>query len=318
MTNTRAHAPDPRREGPPRAAPEADVPQRVPVGGDGPALRFGGLDTLWLQVTGTLCNIACRHCFITCGPRNHSHPMMATGDVLRILDRAGELGVRDYYFTGGEPFLHPDILGLIERTLEQGPLTILTNGILLDEPTTVALGTIFRRSAMSLDLRVSLDGISAEENDPIRGKGTFEAILRGAASLNAQGMDPVFTVTTVHAAYEGNPGRLRFIDTLAARGFPRARVKFIPPFHLGREARRSRGYPEAAVLGHDDLVPGEEDLLLCGSSRTVTARGVYPCPILIEEAGCRLGDRLEDGLRPIRLGHPACVTCHREGFTCRT
>jgi len=299
-------------------APAPDVPDAVPVGGDGPGLRFAGLDTLWLQVTGTVCNIACRHCFITCGPKNDSHPIMSTEEVIEILDEARELGVRDYYFTGGEPFLHPDILFLIRRTLAAGPLTILTNGMLLEPEVARELGTIFRESPMSLDLRVSLDGITPEENDPIRGKNTFEAILGGAGNLLAEGINPVFTVTTVHAAYEGNDGRLRFIYALADRGFSRPRVKFIPPFHLGREARRSRGYPEGAVLGRGDLVEGEEDLLLCGSSRTVTAKGVYPCPILIEEDGCRLGDRLAEGLHPIRLGHPACVTCHVEGFTCRT
>lgn len=298
--------------------PAPDVPGATEVGGDGPGLAFAGLDTLWLQVTGTVCNIACRHCFITCGPKNDSHPIMETAEVLAILDQARACGVRDYYFTGGEPFLHPDILLLIRRTLALGPLTILTNGMLLDPPIARELADIFRASVMSLDLRVSLDGITAAENDPIRGKGTFEAIMAGAANLLAEGINPVFTVTTVHAAYEGNDGRLRFIDALAARGFTRPRVKFIPPFHLGREARRSKGYPEGAVLGRGDLFEGEEDLLLCGSSRTVTARGVYPCPILIEEDGCRLGDRLEDGLHPIRLGHPACVTCHVEGFTCRT
>jgi len=50
----------------------------------------------------------------------------------------------------------------------------------------------------------------------------------------------------------------------------------------------------------------------------VTANGVYPCPILIEEDGARMGSALEEALHPIRLNHPACVTCHVEGFTCST
>ncbi|MCA9753259.1 MAG: radical SAM protein, partial [Gemmatimonadetes bacterium] len=124
--------------------------------------------------------------------------------------------------------------------------------------------------------------------------------------------------TTVHATYEANEGRLAFIDRLRELGFERPRVKFIPPFRIGREARRSGGYAPDAVLADGDLLPGEEEVLLCGSSRTVTARGVFPCPILIEEPGARLGSAWEDGARPIRLSHPACVTCHVEGFSCRT
>lgn len=284
----------------------------------GPILPLSGIDTLWIQVTGTVCNIACKHCFITCGPKNDSHPVMTTQSVLDTLADARRLGVRDYYFTGGEPFLHPDILLLIERTLQQGPLSILTNGILIDEQMAARLGEIFRESEYSLDLRVSLDGLTVEENDPIRGRGTYHKILTGARNLMNAGVNPVFTVTTVHATYENDEGRLRFIDTLAEMGFDRPRVKFIPPFKIGREARRSDGYDNAAVLHQGELFRGEEDVLLCGSSRTVTALGSYPCPILIEEPGTRMGETLGDALRRIRLNHPACVTCHVEGFSCRT
>jgi MoaA/NifB/PqqE/SkfB family radical SAM enzyme len=295
--------------------PIADVGRTDP---GGPVLPFGGLDTLWLQVTGTVCNIACLHCFITCGPKNTSHPVMATEQIFDVLRAAREYGVRDYYFTGGEPFLHPDILLLIERTLEQGPLSILTNGILIDKPVAEELGALFRRGPYSLDLRVSIDGLTPEDNDPIRGHGTYDQIMRGAWNLMNAGVNPVFTVTTVHATYEENAGRLAFIDALRKRGFERPRVKFIPPFKIGREARRSGAYEPGHVLRAGDLFEGEEDTLLCGSSRTVTAKGVYPCPILIEEQGAKMGESLAEGMRRIRLNHPACVTCHVEGFSCRT
>src|SRR5436853_3977306 len=91
------------------------------------------LDTLWLQLTGTLCNIACRHCFITCGPKEDRVPMMSRGRVMALLAEARELGVKEFYFTGGEPMLHPEFFAITERTLQEGPLSILTNGILIDD-----------------------------------------------------------------------------------------------------------------------------------------------------------------------------------------
>ena len=284
----------------------------------GPELPFTGLDVLWLQVTGTVCNIACRHCFISCGPSNGSHPVMETRAVLELLSEARARGVKEYYFTGGEPFLHPDLPTLIAATLTQGPLTILTNGILIDDAVAARLAAEQAKSPYSLDLRVSLDGTSAAENDAVRGRHTFGKILAGAQALVRAGLNPVFTVTTVHATYEQSAGRLRFFEELRALGLERPRVKFIPPFHLGREARRSEGYAEDAVLGVEVLAAGDEHILLCASSRTVTARGVFPCPILIEAAGARMGATLGEGLHPIRLNHPACVTCHVEGFSCRT
>lgn len=295
-----------------RAVPVSDHPHR------GPVLDFRGLDVLWLQITGTVCNIACRHCFITCGPKNDSHPIMGTDAVLQALVAGERQGVKEYYFTGGEPFLHPEVMRLIGATLQRGPLSILTNGILIDTKRAAQLAEAARASEYGLDLRVSLDGTTSEENDPVRGRGTFEQILAGARELMKAGINPVFTVTTVHAQYNGSDGHVHFMGRLRDLGFPRPRVKFIPPFQIGREARRSQAYPEGFLLSEGDLVEESPELLQCGSCRTVTAKGVYPCPILIEESGARMTGSLDEALVPIELNHPACVTCHQEGFSCRT
>src|SRR5436190_14946453 len=98
-----------------------------------PEVAFAALDTVWFQLTGTVCNIACRHCFITCGPRETRVPMLSGREVRNHLAAARSLGVRDYYFTGGEPMMHPEFWSLCEETLAQGALTVLTNGILIDD-----------------------------------------------------------------------------------------------------------------------------------------------------------------------------------------
>ena len=81
-----------------------------------------------MQVT-YQCNIACRHCFISCGPKETRVPMMAGAEVRAALDEAAALGAREYYFTGGEPMLHPEFWALCEAALAHGPLTVLSNGI---------------------------------------------------------------------------------------------------------------------------------------------------------------------------------------------
>lgn len=283
-----------------------------------PTLQFQHLDTLWLQVTGTLCNLACLHCFISCGPNNDSHPMMQTEEVLRTLEDSRKYAPKEVYFTGGEPFMHPDIKTLIEATLEIAPLSILTNGILIDDEMAAWLGETFQSSRYSLDLRVSLDGTTAEENDAIRGRKTFEKILASIDRLWAAGINPVITVTTCHADLGAAEGRQRFIDLLKQRGITKPRLKFLSPFKIGREERRDGGYAAYERLVEGDLMEGEEDELQCSSCRMVTANGVFPCPILIEAEEARLGDSLADGMQDIELDHPACYTCHVEGVTCRT
>jgi hypothetical protein len=68
----------------------------------------------------------------------------------------------------------------------------------------------------------------------------------------------------------------------------------------------------------DGLTPLEAATLQCSSSRMVTSRGVYVCPILIDEPAARMGEAIADTLRPFPLRYGACHTCWTEGVNCRT
>src|SRR5207302_7904223 len=70
-----------------------------------PVVPLAHLDELWFQVGGTLCNLECTHCFISCGPHNHSFGMLTLEAVRAALEESVRLGVKEDYFTGGEPFL---------------------------------------------------------------------------------------------------------------------------------------------------------------------------------------------------------------------
>ena len=117
------------------ARPRTPELARYPLPGvrmNAPQVALKSLDTLWFQVGGTVCNLACTHCFVSCSPTNHTHEVLSLAEVERYLDEAARLGVREYYFTGGEPFLNPEMEAILAATLAVGPATVLTNGLLLD------------------------------------------------------------------------------------------------------------------------------------------------------------------------------------------
>jgi len=285
-----------------------------------PRVELRSLDTLWFQVAGTVCNLACSHCFISCSPTNHTHEFLSLEDVRTHLDDAAALGVKEYYFTGGEPFLNPEMEAILAATLEVGPATVLTNGLLLDAARCARLRAMAAASDYSLDLRVSLDGYDAASNDPIRGEGTFERILEGAATAAAAGLNPVITVTEVHRENGTDSGRRRFLELLAERGIERPRLKVLPVFQIGSEAERGGAYESWQRLreGDDQAADGSWDHLQCSGCRMVTDQGVWVCPILVNEPEGRMGERLADTLDGFPLEHPACWTCHVYGVSCRT
>lgn len=303
--------------------PRGHVPRDLPAPGERgasafPSVPLVALDTLWLQVAGTLCNLQCTHCFISCSPQNHAHEMMDRGQVARFLAEAEALGVRDYYFTGGEPFLNREIFEMTEDALAKGPLSILTNGVLLKPEWCARLRELSEATPYSLDLRLSIDGWDAATNDPVRGEGTFDRILWGIANLAEAGLNPVITVTEAFADAASSAGRAKFLSFLRGIGLERPRLKILPLLRLGAEEQRSRAYGPAETLRGMSLTPADLDALQCSSSRMVTSRGVYVCPILLDFPAARMADTLAATLRPFELRFPACHTCHTQGLTCRT
>ncbi len=278
-----------------------------------PRVEFGGLRTVWFQITGTLCNLTCRHCFNSSGPRDPWLGGLDAAVVRRHIAEAEQLGAREFYFTGGEPFMHPEILALVAEALAEAPVTILTNGTLIDEGMADRLAAIAEGSPYSLELRISLEAPTAEANDRIRGRGTFARALRAIRLLGTRGLHPIVTATEiVEPSPEGSLyDRLR--ASLIAAGVERPRIKILPVLPLGRCAGRSPGRRVTA----DDLEGFDVTRLQCTESRVVAQGGIYACPILAGLAGARLADRLADALGPTPLYHEACYTCYETGVACR-
>ncbi len=284
--------------------------------GAAPLVRLDHLDTLWFQVTGTICNLRCVHCFISCAPDNDSFEFLSLDEVEDWLRRSEKWGVKEYYFTGGEPFMHPDLPAMLERTLEQGPASVLTNGTLLPARALEPIARTARAASYSLEMRVSLDGPSPETNDRIRGEGTFDRAMDGVRKLLAEGFLPIITATQVWEPERDEEVRQAFVARLRSLGYENPRLKILPSLRIGREAARIRPYTEEERVTEAMMEGYEESQLLCASSRVVTNRGIYACPILIETPAARMGSTLEEASSPVRLGESACYTCWLYGAIC--
>lgn len=282
-----------------------------------PEVPLAALDQLWFQVAGTVCNLRCRHCFISCSPGNDSFWFMERSRVARALETSVELGVKEYYFTGGEPFMNREMTGILEDALALGPATVLTNGTLLPPRTVAELGRVAGESPYTLELRVSIDGTTPEMNDAIRGEGAFARAMDGVERLVAEGFLPIITCMRSWEE-DATPGVLAdFRELLGGVGYDRARVKILPPLLMGEEAERTRGYGDGERVTRGMLHGFDTDQLLCTRARLVTSRGVWVCPILPEAPEGRLGDTLEEAVeRPTRLSEPACHTCWTSGAIC--
>src|SRR5229473_6644992 len=85
------------------------------------SVRLVALRTLWIN-TGTLCNITCRNCYIESSPKNDRLVYIRKSEIVPFLDEIAEanLPTEEIGLTGGEPFMNPEIIEIIEECLDRG------------------------------------------------------------------------------------------------------------------------------------------------------------------------------------------------------
>ncbi len=182
---------------------------REPYRGRASHLGSRRLTELWLHANNS-CNLACSHCLVSSGPDGDRG--LPTDAWLRVIADARALGVRRFFFTGGEPFLRKDALTLIDAALvdPRADAAVLTNGMLFSQ---ALLGELARRDAARLKIQISLDGSTPEINDPIRGNGSFSKIVEGIRTAINAGL----SVTVSSVITETNSHDLPEITRLVAR-----------------------------------------------------------------------------------------------------
>ena len=85
------------------------------------------LRELWFH-TGTACNLACPFCLEGSKPGDGRLDRIRLSDAKPLIDEAVTLGVEQFSFTGGEPFIVRDFVNILRYAAEHRPCLVLTNG----------------------------------------------------------------------------------------------------------------------------------------------------------------------------------------------
>ena len=280
--------------------------------------------TLWFN-TGTLCNITCANCYILSSPTNDALVYFSRAEVEAYLDQleARNWGVREIGFTGGEPFMNPEMIGMTEAALMRGyEVLILTNAMLPMMRPRMREGLARLNTAYpgKLTLRVSLDHWSRALHDEERGAGSFDKTLQGMDWLRDQGIAMAVAARTVWGEDEES-ARARFAALFAERAYaidasdPGALVLF-------PEMDESVDVPEITT-GCWDILGKSPDSVMCASSRMVVKRKgaarpvVLACTLLAYDEAFEMGESLEEAEREVALNHPHCAKfCVLGGASC--
>lgn len=291
--------------------------QRTP--GDEPRgfIQPHALEELWFH-TGTACNLACPFCLEGSRPGDDRLQLLRLDDAIPFVDEALDLGVKQFSFTGGEPFINKDIIGILDYALMHRPCLVLTNAT---EPLLKRLQQLesLCERPHALSFRVSLDYPDAARHDAGRGKGMFASALEGLRKLHDMG----FRVSVANQLLSGiapDVAAARFAGVFRAAGLPEdlPRIEF-PEF-----------YPPGArvtppqITEHCMTVFQTEETrrsFMCAFSKMVARSGgrmrVYACTLVDDDPDYILGETLTEALQiPVSMKHHRCHSCFKYGATC--
>jgi hypothetical protein len=291
------------------------------------------LRTLWLN-TGSLCNITCRNCYIESSPDNDRLVYLTRAEAAAFFDEIARDGwpVREIGFTGGEPFMNPDIIAMLGDALSRGfQVLVLTNAMqpMLRPRIRDGLAALRDDYGPRLVLRVSLDHYTKELHEEERGDGTYDKTVEGIDWLAREGFTLALAGRTMWGGSETD-ARAGYAELISARGWP-VNAHDHGQLVLFPEMDASADVPEITEDCWDILHKDPNDVM-CASSRMVVKRKgdahpvVLPCTLLPYDPAFEMGATLAEASRAdggmfdhgaVKLCHPHCAKfCVLGGGSC--
>ena len=244
------------------------------------------------------CNLACVHCLSSSGRRDPRE--LSTKECLELIDEFQRMQIFYVNIGGGEPTVRPDFWRIVEYAVNhQVGVKFSTNGFRIDRARAKWIA-----STGYLDVQISLDGATAEVNDAVRGRGTYDKALEALGHLADAGMTDtkISVVCTRH-----NIGQLDTFKAIADRYGAQLRLTRLRPAGRGADTwgelhplpEQQRELYDWLVANGDNVLTGDSffhlsaygealpGLNLCGAGRVVClvdpVGEVYACPFAIHD-----------------------------------
>ena len=291
------------------------------AGGDQRAhVALRQLETLWIN-TGTLCNLACKTCYILSSPTNDALVYPTLAEIDPYLDEAERLATREIGFTGGEPFMNPDMIAMMGSALRRGfEVLVLTNAMRPMRRFEAQLGALRIEFGAQLTMRVSLDHYTQALHEAERGPNSWVKAIDGCKWLSDHDFRLAIAGRRLAGESEG-AARAGYAGLFAAHDL---RIDAFDPaaLVLFPEMDESADVPEIseACWGVLGVSPAS---MMCASSRMVIKRKGTPRPVVVActlipyDDRFALGESLAEAHGAISLNHPHCARfCVLGGASC--
>ena len=307
---------------PPKEVEKFSDPKITAKGDQRAWVELKALETLWLN-SGTLCNIQCENCYIESSPKNDRLVYLTLAEAREYLDEIEREGLQTHEIgiTGGEPFMNPDMIPMMELILQRGfKLLLLTNAMKPMHHKKQEMLDLLERFGDQMIIRVSVDHFTQELHQDERGVGTWEPMIQGLQWLASQGFTIDIAGRTRWGEDEaelrnGFSGLFKELGVKVDAHNPKELMLF-------PEMDEKTEVPEITTACWD-ILDVHPDSMMCATSRMVVKRKgaakptVLACTLLPYEEEFEMGQSLKEASEAIYLNHPHCAKfCVLGGGSC--
>ena len=270
------------------------------------------LETLWFN-TGTLCNLACSHCYIESSPKNDRLSYITTSEVETFLNesRDEKMGTQKIGLTGGEPFMNPYIIDILKLSLSRGfEVLVLSNGMRPMIKKYEALLELQKLHKSRLQIRISVDHYLEKNHAIERGDKSWKLTIQSLQWLSQNQFH--FSVAGRSLWGESEESMRKGYQAL----FSQYHIQ-IDPFSpqdlvLFPEMDETAEAPEITTHCWKILNIQPKDLM-CSNSRMIVKRkeakrpSVTACTLIPYDLRFDMGDSLKSAWRKVPLNHIHCA-----------
>ena len=280
-------------------------------------IQPGTLKELWFH-TGTACNLACPFCLEGSKPGDGRLDRVTLADVQPLMDEAASLGVQQFSFTGGEPFIVKDLINILRYASSLNPCLVLTNGT---DPVLKRLHQIetLAEQPHPVSFRISIDYPDETRHDAARGSGSFKKSWLSLKALKELGFK-VSVARLMDANEDGETVNGAYRDLFEYHGLPSDTTIV--------------SFPDFSTPGSDPVVPlvtehcmttyhTEESrrAFMCAFSKMIIKKNgkmrVYACTLVDDDESYDLGGTIKESLgKRIMMRHHRCYSCFAFGSSC--
>jgi len=282
------------------------------------------METLWFN-TGTQCNLKCANCYIESSPTNDRLVYLTADDIRPFLaeiveNKNNRISLDRVAFTGGEPFLNPNMFEILEETFKAGlKALVLTNAYKVISRSENKFLELKKKYNSNLSLRISLDHYTEAVHERERGEGTFAPTLKSLKWLYDNG----FNISLAGRSITGEDLEL------ARAGYQ----KLLEDHDIGLKLSSENLviFPEMDAMEDVPeitidcwgILKKTPEMQMCSTERMIVKSKdkekaqVQACTLIAYDESFNMGETLEESFQDVFLNHPFCAKfCVLGGASC--